>query len=376
VTSEVKPFPLEKLTEEDVARARNLRHFLHANVRIDALTEAVTELLEALPTVRIRRLDPLKNPRQSDDSIGVLLAPSGDTSRRFLVSVEGALGALTVARALRQRIPRIMKPASPPPPSLCGSFAAVLLSALRKATVDAPFAVLDARSGKALAAELAAPDVKGTSVWVTVLVGDDAFDACLSIPDAAVPQLASARFDTSTLLAMGEARLAVPLVLHSTMAHLPELKRLATSDVFLPSGLFCIEGAFVGPVALVPPRGEKGIQAELTADGHLVVRGRIEPHEWGSMMSNEQPAFEASVAEVLEDVSVVVRIEVGVVEMTAREWATLAPGDILRCGRRIGDMATLRVGGVELARGQLVHIDGELGVRIVQRTTGEKGERK
>ena len=75
--------------------------------------------------------------------------------------------------------------------------------------------------------------------------------------------------------------------------------------------------------------------------------------------------------EVLEDAPVVVRVELGSVEMKAREWAELAPGDVVALGRRVGDPAILRVGGVELARGELVQVDGEYGVRIVSRSGGD-----
>lgn len=69
--------------------------------------------------------------------------------------------------------------------------------------------------------------------------------------------------------------------------------------------------------------------------------------------------------EVLEDAPVVVRVELGAVEMKAREWAALAPGDVVPLGRKLGDPASLRVGGVEVARGELVQVDGEYGVRIL-----------
>ena len=62
------------------------------------------------------------------------------------------------------------------------------------------------------------------------------------------------------------------------------------------------------------------------------------------------------------------RVELGTVEMKAREWAELGPGDVIALGRRVGDPAILRVGGVELARGELVQVDGEYGVRILART--------
>lgn len=77
--------------------------------------------------------------------------------------------------------------------------------------------------------------------------------------------------------------------------------------------------------------------------------------------------------DVLEHAPVVVRVELGTVEMKAREWAELGPGDVVTLGRKLGDPAILRVGGVELARGELVQVDGEYGVRIVSRT-GAGGE--
>ena len=67
------------------------------------------------------------------------------------------------------------------------------------------------------------------------------------------------------------------------------------------------------------------------------------------------------------DVHVVVRVEVGEARMTAREWASLHRGDVVALGRRVGERVTLRAGGVALARGELVDLDGEIGVRILER---------
>lgn len=75
--------------------------------------------------------------------------------------------------------------------------------------------------------------------------------------------------------------------------------------------------------------------------------------------------------EVIEDAPVVVRVELGALEMKARDWAALAPGDVVTLGRKLGDPAILRVGGVEVARGELVQVDGEYGVRILGRPGGK-----
>ena len=68
------------------------------------------------------------------------------------------------------------------------------------------------------------------------------------------------------------------------------------------------------------------------------------------------------------------RVELGTVEMKAREWAALGPGDVVALGRKIGDPAILRVGGVELARGELVQVEGEMAVRIIARAKSGGGE--
>ena len=69
-----------------------------------------------------------------------------------------------------------------------------------------------------------------------------------------------------------------------------------------------------------------------------------------------------------EDAPVVVRVEIGAVEMKAREWAELGAGDVVTLGRKLGDPAVLRVAGVEVARGELVQVDGEYAVRILERS--------
>ena len=83
-------------------------------------------------------------------------------------------------------------------------------------------------------------------------------------------------------------------------------------------------------------------------------------------MSGDQPRDEP-VVQTVGDVPVVVRVEVGAARMTAREWAAVREGDSLTLGRPAAAPVTLRVGGLAVAEGELVEIDGELGVRIVRR---------
>jgi flagellar motor switch/type III secretory pathway protein FliN len=82
---------------------------------------------------------------------------------------------------------------------------------------------------------------------------------------------------------------------------------------------------------------------------------------------------ESELEQVVGETPVVVRLELGVVEMSAAEWAALRPGDVLASGRRLDEGVSLRTGGREIARGELVEIEGEIGVRITQVGLGRVG---
>jgi flagellar motor switch/type III secretory pathway protein FliN len=77
-------------------------------------------------------------------------------------------------------------------------------------------------------------------------------------------------------------------------------------------------------------------------------------------MSEQKNTLDA----LLLDSPVVVRVEVGTLSLTARQWAALRPGDVLETGIRIAEPVVLRIAGREVARGELVNVDGELGVKI------------
>jgi flagellar motor switch/type III secretory pathway protein FliN len=79
-------------------------------------------------------------------------------------------------------------------------------------------------------------------------------------------------------------------------------------------------------------------------------------------MSGHEDA--SATSEAVLDAPLVVRVELGAVTMSAREWAALRPGDVVAVGRRVSEPVVLRVAGMVVARGELVDIEGELGVRI------------
>jgi len=374
--SGARPFPyasLEALTRADVVAGKRLRNVARDVVRLEAVARALGELVEDRIEIRVRRIRPAEGARGADDAIGVLLAPPDERSpaRRVLVEVDGPLGATLTAKALRQRVPKITDAARLATPALAGAFAAVLSATLRRAHDGTPLKVIAAGPGATLARDLVAAAAEVTTAWLTVILGGEAFEARVSVPDAAGATTSAATFTHDDLRAFGAAPLALPLVAATTLATRADVEALAPGDAFVPTGLRVAAdeaGALLGAVSLVPPRGERGLAASLAAGGQLVVRGQLESHPWERAMSADDRASEATTVEVLQDAPLVVRVELGTVEMTARDWAALGPGDVVAIGRKIGDGVVLRVGGVEIARGELVMLDGEMAVRITGRT--------
>ncbi|MBX3185933.1 MAG: FliM/FliN family flagellar motor switch protein [Labilithrix sp.] len=369
VTTLVRPFPfasLERVSRESVAAATRVKRRARAIVDVEAIARALSDLVGEPVSVSIRSFAPIDPARGADDAIGVVLAPADRAHDRVLVEVEGALGAALVTRALKQRAPRITDPSRGPAPAVAGALAAVVHAAARRAHAGVAMKVVAAGPGSALARDFARELGQGqtaTTAWLTVTLGADAFSARASVADAIDP--GAPPLTPESLARMADAAIALPLVVATTLASRDDLAALAIGDALAPTGFRLRadeSGALAGPASLVAPRSERGLAADLAEGGRLVVRGELETHPWSPPMADATTTIE-----VLDDAPVVVRVELGTVEMKAREWAELGPGDVVPLGRKLGEPAILRVGGVELARGELVQVDGEYAVRISSR---------
>src|SRR6476646_2107178 len=75
----------------------------------------------------------------------------------------------------------------------------------------------------------------------------------------------------------------------------------------------------------------------------------------------------------LHDVSVELAVEVGRTKMTIREALALGPGSIVTLNRLAGEPVDLLVNGKPIARGEVVVIDEEFGLRVTEVVAGETG---
>jgi flagellar motor switch protein FliN/FliY len=68
----------------------------------------------------------------------------------------------------------------------------------------------------------------------------------------------------------------------------------------------------------------------------------------------------------LHDVPVELAVEVGRTKMTIREALALGPGSIVTLNRLAGEPVDLLVNGKPIARGEVVVIDEEFGLRVTE----------
>src|SRR4051794_22074926 len=77
--------------------------------------------------------------------------------------------------------------------------------------------------------------------------------------------------------------------------------------------------------------------------------------------------------ERLHDVPVELVVEIGRTKMTIRETLALGPGSIVTLDRTAGEPVDLLVNGKPVARGEVVVIDGEFGLRVTEVIVGSGG---
>jgi len=77
--------------------------------------------------------------------------------------------------------------------------------------------------------------------------------------------------------------------------------------------------------------------------------------------------------ERLRDVPVELSVEIGRTRMTLGETLGLAPGAIVTLDRTAGEPVDLLVNGRRIARGEVVVVDDEFGVRLTE-VTADPGE--
>jgi len=100
------------------------------------------------------------------------------------------------------------------------------------------------------------------------------------------------------------------------------------------------------------------------AEEHPMVRGvqfsQIEPDEDGI------PTVSPSSIDLLRDVPLQVHAELGRTKMIVRDILRLGVGSVIELDKETGDPVNILVNNKLIARGEVVEIDGNFGVRVTE----------
>jgi flagellar motor switch protein FliN len=370
-----RPFPwheVPSLTRHELEAERSVLA-VPAMVSADALLRGAEDLLQCTVSLQGSAVERRVDVAAVDpSSVGVVLGHQGaeGLAEAFLIETESALASALVCGALGQKRPRVLV-AERPTAALCGSTAAVLVALGRRGGLA--LRVFAAGPLQELARDLErAQGPLGRQAGLIEL-GSDTFSGAiwrgLQPRDAMRPGGNVSRSQAPIRLTLVAARCELTVA---------EVRALGVGDVFVPLPALHTLGAagLLGPVTLTHGLRESGLGAKLTEAGleisfEPVALGRV-PGDHGTNMplsDNSVPSAPATMQDLLDDAPVVLRVEVGHAELPAREWAGLRPGDVIPLGVTPSQPVVLRVSGTELARGTLVLVDGEVGVRITEKVT-------
>jgi type III secretion system YscQ/HrcQ family protein len=164
----------------------------------------------------------------------------------------------------------------------------------------------------------------------------------------------------STVSRVMGSSVALPLVITRFTLALSEAAGLAPGDcVVLPSRIELNDGDAVGA------RLSVGSGSFEVAIDHSEVRV-TGPFERRAATMSVAPSEQEGTTTLAEELEVEAVVELGRAELLASEVMSLAIGDVISLPKPIGSTVDVRIGGRLLARGELVDVDGETGVRLLE----------
>ncbi|MEZ4392138.1 MAG: FliM/FliN family flagellar motor switch protein [Polyangiales bacterium] len=363
------PFPwssLWRVSRREAARAREaLRRLAPSAPRPDAsLPSRWREILggdcDAAPGVpRVAaRLD-------ATELSGFTAVLTRDDGAVVLACVDRRLARAAAARALS--LGDLERPGDDAPITPAEEGALVALCARVSLLVCVPPARVRAVTDDvedALRAMRAASPAGATLVWpwrVRTVDGEGVVTLALPPRREAPPRFApraSVRRAEVTVLVIA-ARAAWPA---------RELADLAPGDLLALDGLRVTRGALSGGVDLaLGAHDGPSFSATLTPRGARLDADAT-PHGAPAMTVPTSPEAPASAMEraVLDAIPLEVTVEIARATATVGEVSSWRPGAVVEFATAVGDPAVIRAGGRPVARGELVEVEGCVGLRVTE----------
>ena len=378
----MRPFPwksLPRLRRDDAALSRACARRLPLAAPA-AAAETLADLLGVRPDVTTMPIGVVPEGSMAE-SLGdpivalVLAHPEGPSRARVAVELDPRLAACIVDRALGGNAgDEVPEPSGPVGDVERGVLAFVAGRAVARSG-QRPWRVVSVVT--TASALIAALHDEGAVVWpVGISLGTDSGVARAWIPRAA---LASTAEDGARVPAW-VGKVAVTVVAHGARGvfRADELDALRPGDVVVldETWLESTKHGWAGRAA-VRARGASrttfwcSLRAgELTELLVTEIERTPElPAKKGTRRMEDTDTATDGAVGVAGDAEVSVSVEIARFTMRIEELAALRAGEVVLSGRAIGERVALRAGDRTIAEGELVDVDGEVGVRIL--TLGE-----
>jgi len=238
---------------------------------------------------------------------------------------------------------------------------------------DETASVLDVTSHPQLIALDAAVTTTQAQGWAKILCRPDIRHWAPPAPSIAA---AESRWQRRERLRM----LQVPLTIEAGYGFLPaaDVVALRPDDIVVLDH-FGPRPVTGGPVALrlqggVFPAFLDGAGVTIMAPFHLRAesmadtQNESDQHDAPAMGTEPSTQPSSPSEHLLRELPVQITCEIGRVTLTAREILELRPGAVVPVGRPLAGPVDLTAGGRVIARGELVDVEGELGVRVTEVT--------
>jgi type III secretion system YscQ/HrcQ family protein len=362
----VRPFPLAELprmARAQVAAARQLM----ARLPLEAGPEwaAACRALGGAVRVRLSEVYAVPARELSSQARGAAVKLMLFGQRWALVVIDQQLGPRLARAALGLADDDAPELGAPRPLTLAEEGALEFLVAAAAGSDAGPVAGV---VGEAAVAQLGHALGDGwlavASAQLTTPVGEGW--ARLIVPDAiklAAPAPRAIEAWRACAGRLADAQVALRLEVGRTAVARDDLAGLAVGDVVLFER-FGVRDVRGGPVTLRLGRG--GFAARLEGDT-LRVEDFYRLNVGAPSMEFDSSGKDAASADqLLKELPVEVVCELGRVTMSGRELVELRPGAVIPAGRPLAGPVDLTVGGRVVARGELVDVEGEIGVRITQ----------
>lgn len=235
--------------------------------------------------------------------------------------------------------------------------------------------------------EAAPSDANYVVVGTRVQMGSTLGGVRLLLPEAVMQAhfgapVADSHADAATLAHMRKRLVALPeqtLLGHVIGAHLDllpaDMTNLEPGDIIVLEShkLSLKEGNLSGAVTVVMGTGKHGdLDARLFMEddgARLEITKLNDRHEMpGGAMAEDTDDNLPETQGLLREIDAQVAVELGRIRLNTAQVVRLRAGQVLHLPRGANDPVDLVVGGKLFAKGELIEVDGELGVRLTQLT--------